>query len=68
VFKFTLVVWLAAGGYVERNVEERHCREALALFQQSIATGAMLFHLDAQGRKQPVLDVRCRPKEPPALS
>lgn len=68
VLEFTLVVWLAKGGMVERAVEAKHCREALALYQRTLATGQTLYQIDQAGRQQIVLDVRCHRREPPAVS
>ena len=68
MLEFTLVVWLAKGGFVERPVEARHCREAVALYERTLATGQTMYQLDDRGGRQMVLDVRCRRREQPATS
>ncbi|MEZ5854950.1 MAG: hypothetical protein R3D67_09500 [Hyphomicrobiaceae bacterium] len=68
MLEFTLIVWLAKGGHIEQSVDAQNCRMAIELYRQSLATGRPLLHLDAKGQRQPVLDVRCQPRQPSATS
>ena len=66
--EFVLVIWLARGGFIEKAVEQRHCAEALSIYQASIATGRPLLHVDNSGERVPVLDVRCQRRGPAQTS
>jgi hypothetical protein len=60
VLEFTLVVWLAKGGFVERPADARDCAHITGLYRSALASGQTLMQRDKEGRQQIVLDVRCK--------
>lgn len=56
--EYVLIVWLAAGGRLERPADAGKCAHVLNLYQASLATGQSLL-LTEDGRSRVVLDVRC---------
>lgn len=56
-----MVVWLAAGGKVERMADRTECARVLTLYQASLARGQSLL-MTRHGQSQVVLDVRCAPR------
>ncbi|MEZ5816595.1 MAG: hypothetical protein R3D44_05900 [Hyphomicrobiaceae bacterium] len=65
VSEFVMVVWLAAGGKIEKPTDPADCARVLSLYQSSLAMGQPLL-MTRDGTSRIVLDVRCarRPSLP----
>ena len=59
VVEYVMVIWLAAGGRIEKPADAGYCGRILGLYQSSIATGQSLL-LTENGERRVVLDVRCQ--------
>lgn len=65
--EFVMVVWLAAGGKVERAADQTECARVLTLYQAALVRGQSLL-MTRGGQSQVVLDVRCAPRSQAPVS